>query len=52
MCGQESEGDGGAEEKKERKTEGGCWITLGTTCRRENCQGRKRKPGLNLCVSS
>ena len=26
---------------------GGGWIASGTTCRRENCQGRKGKTGLN-----
>ena len=40
-CGQESDGDGGAGEKNERKTEGQVhgWITSRTTCRRESCQG-------------
>ena len=27
------------------------WITSGTTCRRENCQGRTHKTGLNGGVS-
>ena len=44
----ESDSDGGAGEKKERKTEAGGWITSGTTRRRENCQGRKRKTGLGV----
>ena len=30
---------------------GGGWITSGTTCRRENCQGRTRKTGINGGVS-
>ena len=30
---------------------GGGWIASGTTCRRENCQGRTRKTGLNGGVS-
>ena len=52
MRRQESDGDGGAGEKKERKTKiGSGWITSGTTCRRENCQGRTRKTGLGVCVS-
>ena len=47
ICEQESNGDGGAGEKKERKTEAGGLITSGTTCRRENCQGRKLKTEFN-----
>ena len=35
--------DSGAREKKERKTEE---EVVETTCRREDCQGRKRKTGL------
>ena len=31
---------------EEDQSEGG-WIASGTTCRRENCQGRTRKTGLN-----
>ena len=27
------------------------WITSGTSCRRDNCQGRKRKTGLDGGVS-
>ena len=30
---------------------GGGWITSSTNCRRENCQGRKRKIGLNGGIS-
>ena len=49
---QESDGDGGAGEKKERNDRsGGGWITSGTTCRRENCQERKRKTEFNGGVS-
>ena len=29
----------------------GCWITSGTTCRRKNCRGRKRKTKFNGGVS-
>ena len=42
MCGKESDGDGGAMEKKEMEAK-----APGTTCRIENCQGRKRKTRLN-----
>ena len=48
------ESDGGAGEKKERKTKAmvvGQWITSMTNCRRENCQERKRNTGLNGGVS-
>ena len=45
--GQESDGDGDAGENRS----GGGWITSKTTCRRENCQGRMRKTGLNGGVS-
>ena len=31
--------------------EEGGWIASGTTCRRENCQERTRKTGLNGGVS-
>ena len=41
MCGQKSDGDRGAVEEKERKSKTSGWITSGTTCRRENCQGMK-----------
>ena len=39
MCGQESDGDRGAVEEKEMKSEAQAsgWITSGTTCRRDNC---------------
>ena len=47
----ESGGDGGAGEKKEMKTEAGGWITSRTTYRRQNCQGRKLKTGLNGGIS-
>ena len=48
----ESDCDGGAGEKKERKTEeDGGWLPSGTTCRRENYQGRKCHNGLNGGVS-
>ena len=47
MRRQESDGDGGAGEKKERKTKAGGWIASGTTCRRENCQERKRYTEFN-----
>ena len=47
ICRQESDGDGGAGEKKEEGQSGGGWIAPGTTCQRENCQGRTRKTGLN-----
>ena len=33
----------GKEGEEDRSGSG--WITSGTTCRRDNCQGRKRKPG-------
>ena len=39
--GKEGEGD----------QSGGDWTTSGTTCRRENCQWRRRKTGLNGGVS-
>ena len=47
---QESDGDGGAGEKKERKTE---VVVVGsrTTCRRENCPRRKSKTELNEGIS-
>ena len=54
MRRQQSDGDGGAGEKKERKTKAEVvagWIVSGTTCRRENYQGRTRKTGLNGGVS-
>ena len=52
MRRQESDGDGGAGKKKERKTQSGSgWIASGTTCGRENCQGRTRKTGLDVGVS-
>ena len=35
----------------EEDQSGGGWITPGMTCRRTNCQGRKRKTGLNRGVS-
>ena len=35
----------------EEDQSGGGWIALGTTCRRENCQGRTRKTGLDGGVS-
>ena len=48
-CEQNNEGDGwkcrGKEGEEDRS--GGGWIISGTNCRRENCQGRKRKTGLN-----
>ena len=39
----------GKEEGKDQS--GGGWIASGTTCRRENCQGRTRKTVLNGGVS-
>ena len=38
LCGQEMPGKEGDEDISR-----GGWITSRTTCRRENCQGRKRK---------
>ena len=35
----------------EEDQSGGGWIASGTTCQRENCQGRTRKTGLNGGVS-
>ena len=35
----------------EEDQSGGGWIASGTTCRRDNCQGRTRKTGLNGGVS-
>ena len=35
----------------EEDQSGGGWIASGTTCRRENCQGRTCKTGLNGGVS-
>ena len=47
ICRQESdEGAGGGEDRS-----GGGWITSRTTRRRDTCQGRKRKTGLNGGVS-
>ena len=52
ICEQESDRDGGAEKKKESEDRsGGGWITSRTTCRRENCQGRKHKTEFNGGVS-
>ena len=48
---QESDDDGGAGEKKERKTEAEVVGQHQDTCRRENCQGRTCKTGLNGGVS-
>ena len=47
ICRQESDGDGGAGGGKERDQSGDGWIASGTTCRRENWQGRTRKTELN-----
>ena len=53
LCEQKIDGDGGAGENKVKKTEAEVVrITPGPTCRRENCQGRKRKAGLNGGISS
>ena len=38
-------------EKEEEDRSGGGWITSRTTRRRDTCQGRKRKTGLNGGVS-
>ena len=35
-------------ENGEKDRSGGGWTTPGTTCRRDNCQGRPRKTGLNV----
>ena len=35
------------EKKGEEDRSGGSWITSGRSCRRENCQGRKRKTEFN-----
>ena len=40
-----------ANPKAKPKASGGGWITSGTTCRGDNCQGRTRKTGLNGGVS-
>ena len=37
--------------RKTGRQSGGGWIASGTTCRRENCQGRTHKTGLNGGVS-
>ena len=37
--------------RRGRKKCVGGWIASGTTCRRENCQGRTHKRGLNGYVS-
>ena len=34
--------------KGEEHSSGGGWITSGTTCRREDCQKRKRKTRINM----
>ena len=46
VMGMEVPGNEGEEDRS-----GDGWITSGTTCQRENCQGRKRKAGLNGGVS-
>ena len=48
---EESDGDGGAGEKKEVRPKRGVCIASITTCRRENCRERTRKTGLNGGVS-
>ena len=40
---EETDGDGGAREKKKEDRSGGSWITSRMKCRRENCQGRQHK---------
>ena len=41
-------GHGGVGEKEGHEDLSGCgWITLGKTCRREKCQGKKCKIGPN-----
>ena len=37
--------------RRRGRTSGGGWIASGMTCRRGNCQGRRRKPELNGGVS-
>ena len=53
LCGTDSDEDGGAGLELEWKEDlsGGDWITSGTTCRRENCQGRMHKTELNVDIS-
>ncbi len=52
ICGQESDGDGGARKKEEEEDRSvGGRITSRTTCRRDSCQERKCKAGLNGGVS-
>ena len=46
VMGMEVPGKEGGEDRT-----GGGWITSSTNCRRENCQGRKRKIGLNGGIS-
>ena len=51
MCLQESDGDRGAVEEKERKSEVQGLDNFRTTCRRENCQEMKHNAGLTGSVS-
>ena len=52
MHRQDGDGDGDTGGKEgEEDHSGGGWITSRTTCRRENCQGRRLKTEVNGGVS-
>ena len=46
----DGDGDAGGKEGEENQSGGG-WITSKTTCRRDNCQGRKLKTEVSGGVS-